>query len=75
FVDQLGYFEDAVAKAKSLAKIEQAKLVKYEAPFSLRRLLGLFMESRASGIRIQMTPDNFELQTGRLYYLPPAWLR
>jgi len=75
FVDQLGYFEDAVAKAKSLAKIEQAKLVKYAPPFSLSKLLGLFMESRASAIRIQMTPDNFELQTGRLYYLPPAWLR
>ncbi len=75
FVDQLGYFEDAVAKAKSLAKIEQAKLVKYEAPFSLRKLLGLFMNSRASSLRIQMTPDDFELQTGRLYYLPPAWMR
>jgi len=75
FVDQLGYFEDAVAKAKALAGIERAQWVKYEAAFSLRRLLGLFMESRAAGIRIQMTPDRFELQTGRLYYLPPAWLR
>ena len=76
FVDQLGYFEDAVAKAKSLAKIEKAKLIKYEAPFSMRKLLSLFAESRwpvglpgLAGGR-----EGFRLENGRFYYLPGGWL-
>lgn len=75
FVDQLGYFEDAFAKALSLAKIERAKLVKYESLFSLKRLLSLFADARAPTVRLQMTPETFPLESGRLYYLPPAWLR
>lgn len=76
FVDQLGYFEDAVAKAKSLAKIERAKLVKYEAPWSMRKLLSLFAESRWAvklpGLAVGHA--DFKLENGRFYYLPGGWL-
>ena len=73
FVDQLGYFEDAVTKAKSLAKIEQAKLVKYEAPWSLRKMLSLFAESRWPA-GLAAAPRNLRLENGRFYYLPGGWL-
>lgn len=76
FVDQLGYFEDAVAKAKSLAKIEKAKLVKYEAPWSMRKLLSLFAES-SSPLRLPGLAAGragFRLENGRFYYLPGGWL-
>jgi protease-4 len=76
FVDQLGYFEDAVAKAKSLAKIEKARLVKYEAPWSMRKLLSLFAESRGllrlPGLAVGRA--DFRLENGRFYYLPGGWL-
>ncbi|MBI5683982.1 MAG: signal peptide peptidase SppA [Verrucomicrobia bacterium] len=76
FVDQLGYFEDAVAKAKSLAKIETAKLVKYEALWSMRKLLSLFAESRwplkLPGLAAGQA--DFRLENGRFYYLPGGWL-
>jgi hypothetical protein len=75
-VDQLGCFEDAVAKAKSLVKIERAKLVKYEAPWSMRKLLSLFAESRLplklSGLAAVRA--DFKLENGRFYYLPGGWL-
>ena len=76
FVDQLGYFEDAVAKAKSLAKIEKAKLVKYEAPWSMRKLLSLFAESRWPLKLPGLTTarGDFRLENGRFYYLPGGWL-
>ena len=74
FVDQLGYFEDAVAKAKALAKIDKARLVKYEAPWSMRKLLSLFAESRWPLGRLAATPGNFRLENGRFYYLPGGWL-
>ncbi len=73
FVDQLGYFEDAVAKAKSLAKIEQAKLVKYEVSWSMRRLLSLFAESRGPLGGIGVTTGRFRLENGR-FYLPGGWV-
>ncbi|MFA5193624.1 MAG: signal peptide peptidase SppA [Verrucomicrobiia bacterium] len=73
FVDQLGYFEDAVTKAKSLAKIGEAKIVKYEASWSMRRLLSLFAESRGPLGRLVATPGNFRLENGR-FYLPGGWM-
>lgn len=73
FVDQLGYFEDAVTKAKSLAKIGEAKLVKYEASWSMRRLLSLFAESRGPLGRLVVTPGSFRLENGR-FYLPGGWM-
>ena len=75
FVDRLGYFEDAFAEAKALAKIKDARMVKFEPMFSLRNFLGLFAESRAPTVRVQLTPETFSLEPGRLYYLPPGWLR
>ncbi|MCX7825388.1 MAG: signal peptide peptidase SppA [Verrucomicrobiae bacterium] len=74
FVDQLGYFEDAVAKAKSLAKIEQARLVKYESPFSLRKLFSLFAIRGWSSGLLPAVGKDLQLENGRLYYLPPGWL-
>jgi len=76
FVDQLGYFEDAVAKAKSLAKTERARLVKYEALWSIRKLLSLFAESRWPLKLPGLTTarGDFRLENGRFYYLPGGWL-
>ena len=39
-IDQVGYFDRAVAAAEELANIKNAKVVEYARPFSLSTLLG-----------------------------------
>jgi protease IV len=68
-VDQTGTFEDAVAKAESLAGISDSNVIDYIAPFNLGSFLGIFAESRAPKIELNVTPETLKLQHGKLYYL------
>jgi protease-4 len=70
FVDGLGYFEDAIDKAEELAKIKKARVVRYVAPFSLRNLFRYMGKSDKTKIQIELTPNQFKLQAGKLYFLP-----
>ena len=70
FVDALGYFDDAVDKAKELASVKKAKVVRYVAPFSLRNLFRYMGKNDRTKIQIELTPNQFKLQAGRLYFLP-----
>ena len=70
FVDGLGYFDDAIDKAKELGKIKKARVVRYVAPFSLRNLLRFVGKNDRTKIQIELTPNQFKLQTGKLYFLP-----
>ena len=70
FVDGLGYFDDAVDKAKELASIKKAKVIRYVAPFSLRTLFRYVGKNDRTKIQIELTPNQFKLQAGRLYFLP-----
>lgn len=69
FVDQLGYFENAVEKAKDLAGIKQAKVVRYEAPMSFARLFKVFGRAPETRVNIDVLPQNFRLQPGKAYFL------
>ncbi|MEI6083804.1 MAG: signal peptide peptidase SppA [Verrucomicrobiota bacterium] len=69
-VDEVGYYEDAIAAAKDLAKIDSAKVVRYARPFSLRNLLQFLGKSEAPKIQIQFTPASLKLQPGKMYFLP-----
>ena len=70
FVDGLGYFEDAIDKAKELGKMKKARVIRYVAPFSLRNLLRFVGQNDRTKIQIELTPNQFKLQTGKLYFLP-----
>ncbi|HUJ11974.1 MAG TPA: signal peptide peptidase SppA [Verrucomicrobiae bacterium] len=70
FVDGLGYFEDAVDKAKELGKMKKARIIRYVEPFSFRNLLRLFGENDRTKIQVELTPNRFKLQSGQLYFLP-----
>jgi protease-4 len=73
-VDQIGYFEDAVDKAKELAKTPAAKVVRYRRPLRLTDLLlGLRAESRL-GLRSLLPAEVAAIQPGRLYFLMPGLL-
>jgi protease-4 len=69
-INSLGYFDDAIEKAKDLAKMDKAKVVRYKPPFSLRNLLRIFGESDRAKIEVVLTPNPMKLECGKLYYLP-----
>jgi protease IV len=70
FVDGVGYFEDAIDRAEDLAKIKKARVIRYAEPFSIRNLLRLWGKNDRAKIQIQLTPNQFKVQSGKLYFLP-----
>ena len=73
-VDQLGNWRIAVKTAQRLAGIDQADLVSYQIPFSLGNLLGLFGQSNARTVKVDLGFEMPKLGAG-LYYLAPSFLR
>jgi len=74
FVDELGNWRTAVKRAQTLAGIEKADLVTYQAPFNLGNLLGILGKSEARSIKVDLGFEMPKLQAG-LYYLAPTFLR
>jgi len=70
-VDELGYFDDAVDKAQELAKIKNARVIRYVQPFSLRNLFRLMGQPQDAKLQIQLSPNRLALESGKLYFLPP----
>jgi len=69
FVDELGDFQAAVKRAKTLARIDRAKLIRYEQPFELGSFLRLLARSEARGVKVDLGIDFPPLRAGRLYFL------
>jgi protease-4 len=69
FVDELGDFRTAVKRAKTLARIDRAKVIRYEQPFEFGNLLRLFASSEARGVKVDLGVQFPPLQAGRLYFL------
>ena len=73
-VDQIGYFEDAVDKAKELARMPMVRVVRYRRPLRLTDLLlGMRADARLS-LRSLLPVEVQALQPGRLYFLMPGLL-
>jgi protease-4 len=74
FVDELGNFETAVARTKKLAGVTEANLVRYEEPFTLGSIFGLFGKSEGTALTIDLGLDLPKIEAGRLYFLSPTVL-
>ncbi len=74
FVDELGNFDVAVKRARTLAGISDANLVQYQQPFDLGDLFNLFGKSDAKTIKIDLGIDAPKLQLGHLYFMCPIVL-
>jgi len=77
FVDELGDFQKAVDRAKTIAGINQANLVEYQQHFDLSDLFRLFGESsknRGSVVKVDLGMDMPKLQAGQLYFLSPNFM-
>jgi protease-4 len=75
FVDQLGSFDDAVAKAKELGGIDDtANVVEYRQRNELAELFGLFGKSETRAIKVDLGLDLPNVQAGQMYFLSPIHL-
>ena len=64
-----GNFDVAVKRAKKLAKVGEANLVKYQPPFAFGNLFRLLGKSDAKGVKVDLGFDFPRLQAGRMYFL------
>ncbi|MBT3376832.1 MAG: signal peptide peptidase SppA [Lentisphaerae bacterium] len=73
-VDQLGYFEDAVAKARELADASGAKVVRLRRALRFSDLLMSMKAPQVGALRNFLPQEIRSLQPGRYYYLTPTVL-
>jgi protease IV len=74
FVDQLGTFEDAAKRAKSIAGISRANLIEYQQRFDFSDLFRLFGKSESKVVKVDLGMEVPKLQAGQLYFLSPTFL-
>jgi len=74
FVDQLGNFDDSVARARTIAGLSKATVVQYQQRYDLSDLLRLFGKSEARAIKVDLGVDFPKLQAGQLYFLSPVFV-
>lgn len=72
-VDELGDFDHAVNLAKELAGIkdQKAKVVRYFQPFTFRNLFRILGKSEPAKVKVEISPNQLHLETGKIYFLPP----
>jgi protease-4 len=75
FVDELGYFKDAVARAEVIAGISKANLVEYQQRFDLSDIFRIFGKSDAKKLKIDLGMEFPKVEAGRLYFLSSTVLQ
>ncbi len=73
FVDELGDFDVAFDRARKLAGISSANLIRYQRPFELGSLFRLFGDSESRTLKLDLGVELPKLQAGRLYFLPSTF--
>jgi len=68
-IDEIGYLDDAIKLAKTLAKIDKARVVEYRKPFSLSD----FMSYRKTNLLKLDRATLYELSTPQILYLWNAY--
>jgi protease IV len=74
YVDELGRFEDAVKRAKSIAGIREANLIEYKQRYDLSDLFRLFGQTEGKAVKVDLGLEVPRLQAGQLYFLAPTFL-
>ena len=70
-VDQLGYIEDAYAKARELGNAPDASIVRYLPHYNFGKILRFLGETRSPTLEIGLPGKRIDLEPGRIYLLPP----
>lgn len=74
FVDELGGFNDAVARARRLAGITRANLIEYQQRYDFSDFFRLFGKSESKAIKIELDMQSPKLKAGQLYFLAPTFV-
>ena len=69
FVDELGNFKTAVERAKKIAGVKEADLVRYQRHLDFSSLFRMFGKSQTPAIKLDLGFDLPRLPAGRLYFL------
>jgi len=70
FVDQLGNFDTAVARTKTIARIGEANLVEYRERYDIADFFSMFGQSGAAhDVKIDIGLDIPKLRAGCMYFL------
>lgn len=69
FVDELGSFKAAVARARALANVASANLIRYQQPRGLSALLPWVGQNEGRTLKLDLGLDLPPLEVGRLYFL------
>lgn len=70
FVDETGNFDTAVTRAKKIARISDADLIRYQEPFNLAQLFSIFGKSSATTtLKFDVGMEMPRLTPGQLYFL------
>ena len=73
FVDELGGFEKAVERTKTIAGSPSANLVEYQQRYDLADLLRLFGKGEAKGVKVDLGLEMPKLKAGQPYFLLPTF--
>jgi protease IV len=73
-VDELGNFDVAASRARSIAGIMRADLVEYRQRVDIADLLGLLGQSESRAIKVDLGIEAPKVEAGRLYFLSPTYL-
>jgi protease-4 len=74
FVDEVGNFDKAVERARTIAHIKNANLIEYRIRYDFADLFRLFGKSEARTIKVDLGMEVPKLQAGHLYFLSPTFL-
>ncbi len=77
FVDQLGNFDDATAKAEELGDVKAAKganLIEYRQRSDFSDLFGLFGQAESRALKVDLGVSLPKISAGRMYFLSPLFL-
>jgi len=74
FVDELGNFDVAAARARKLAGISKANLVRYQRRIDLAELFRFLGRSESRAIKVDLGLELPRLNAGQPYFLPPTYL-
>lgn len=72
FVDELGNFDTAKARALKLAGVSRANFVRYQRRLTFADLFPLFGEGRTRTVKVDWGFELPRLEPGQMYFLPPA---
>jgi protease-4 len=70
-VDQLGYFEDALLKARELAEAPEASLVRFSSTPSFMDFIFSMQQRMPLSLQSLMPQNHFSPEPGKLYYISP----